>query len=82
MRFVSSLFLFSFSFFCSFFAGLLDGRKWGRIGYANKHTDSPEAYANAPVSVQVVGRRYEDEKVIEAWEYVQEKLGLPWAEYI
>ncbi|KAF2438761.1 amidase [Karstenula rhodostoma CBS 690.94] len=43
---------------------------------------SPEKYANAPVSVQLVGRRYEDEKVIEAMEYIQEKLGLPWAEYV
>ncbi|KAL5391054.1 hypothetical protein DPSP01_001545 [Paraphaeosphaeria sporulosa] len=43
---------------------------------------SPEKYANAPVSVQLVGRRYEDEKVVEAWEYVQGKLGLPWAAYV
>ncbi|KAF2655066.1 putative glutamyl-tRNA amidotransferase subunit A [Lophiostoma macrostomum CBS 122681] len=40
-----------------------------------------EKYANAPISLQLVGRRYEDEKVVEAMEYIQEKLGLPWAEY-
>ncbi|KAJ4358598.1 uncharacterized protein N0V89_003182 [Didymosphaeria variabile] len=48
----------------------------------NHELYSPEKYVNAPVSVQVVGRRYEDEKVVEAMEYVQEKLGLPWAKYV
>ncbi|KAF2643232.1 amidase [Massarina eburnea CBS 473.64] len=42
----------------------------------------PSKYINAPVSVQLVGRRYEDEKVIEAMQYIKEKLGLPWAEYV
>ena len=44
--------------------------------------DEPEKYANAPISLQLVGRRYEDEKVVEAMEYIQEMLGLPWAEYV
>lgn len=44
--------------------------------------DDAVKYANAPVSIQLVGRRYEDEKVVEAMEYLQEKLGLPWAEYV
>jgi Asp-tRNA(Asn)/Glu-tRNA(Gln) amidotransferase A subunit family amidase len=44
--------------------------------------DDAVKYANAPVSIQLVGRRYEDEKVVEAMEYLQEELGLPWAEYV
>lgn len=48
----------------------------------NEATDKPEKYVNAPVSIQLVGRRYEDEKVIEAMEYIKEKLELPWAEYV
>lgn len=34
------------------------------------------------MSVQLVGRRYEDEKVVEAMEYIEEKLGGPWAKYV
>ncbi|KAF2868014.1 amidase signature domain-containing protein [Massariosphaeria phaeospora] len=44
--------------------------------------DEPQRYANAPVSVQLVGRRYEDEKVLEAMAYIEEKIGLPWAEFV
>ncbi|KAF1973004.1 amidase [Bimuria novae-zelandiae CBS 107.79] len=55
---------------------------WNDQDAYNHSLYSPEKYANAPVSVQVVGRRFEDEKVVEAWAYVQEKLGLPWAEYV
>jgi Asp-tRNA(Asn)/Glu-tRNA(Gln) amidotransferase A subunit family amidase len=44
--------------------------------------DEPERYINAPISLQLVGRRYEDEKVVEAMEYIQDKLGLPWADYV
>ena len=44
--------------------------------------DDPEKYANAPISLQFVGRRYEDEKVIEAMEYIKEKIGLPFVEYV
>lgn len=41
----------------------------------------PEKYRGAPVSLQLVGRRYEDEKVIEALEYIQEKIGLPFTKF-
>ncbi|ORY19818.1 amidase signature domain-containing protein [Clohesyomyces aquaticus] len=43
---------------------------------------SPEKYANAPVSLQLVGRRYEDEKVVEAMEYMMEKVGAPFTEFV
>ncbi|KAF2741480.1 putative glutamyl-tRNA amidotransferase subunit A [Polyplosphaeria fusca] len=49
--------------------------------YADIDKDNPENYANAPVSLQLVGRRYEDEKVIEAMEYIQEKIGSPFAKF-
>lgn len=29
-------------------------------------SDEPEKYKDAPISLQLVGRRYEDEKLIEA----------------
>jgi amidase len=38
---------------------------------------SPATYVDAPVSLQLVGRRYEDEKIFEAMEFVQEAIGLP-----
>ncbi|KAH9841221.1 vitamin D3 hydroxylase-associated protein [Teratosphaeria destructans] len=36
---------------------------------------SPEAYVDAPISLQLVGRRYNDEKVIEALEFILEIAG-------
>ncbi|KAF2770013.1 putative glutamyl-tRNA amidotransferase subunit A [Teratosphaeria nubilosa] len=36
---------------------------------------SPEAYVDAPISLQLVGRRYTDEKVIEALEFILEIAG-------
>lgn len=38
---------------------------------------SPAAYVDAPVSLQLVGRRYEDEKIFEALEFIQEAIGVP-----
>ncbi|KAF1982542.1 amidase [Aulographum hederae CBS 113979] len=35
----------------------------------------PEKYRDAPVSLQLVGRRYEDEKVLQALEFIQSKVG-------
>ncbi|KAF2160433.1 hypothetical protein M409DRAFT_70401 [Zasmidium cellare ATCC 36951] len=37
----------------------------------------PATYADAPISLQLVGRRYEDEKVIEALEMILDVAGLP-----
>ncbi|KAL8995184.1 MAG: hypothetical protein Q9169_005043 [Polycauliona sp. 2 TL-2023] len=41
----------------------------------------PERYRDAPVSLQLIGRRYEDEKVIEAFEYIKAQIGLPFVTY-
>ncbi|KAK4507595.1 hypothetical protein PRZ48_001330 [Zasmidium cellare] len=38
---------------------------------------NPETYADAPISLQLVGRRYEDEKVLEALGMILEIAGLP-----
>ncbi|KAI1614495.1 amidase [Exophiala viscosa] len=35
----------------------------------------PEKYVDAPVSLQLVGRRYDDEKVFEAMEFIQKSVG-------
>ncbi|KAK2761319.1 hypothetical protein FQN54_001841 [Arachnomyces sp. PD_36] len=40
----------------------------------------PNVYRGAPVSLQLVGRRYEDEKLLEALEFIKEKTGLPYVE--
>ncbi|EON62575.1 hypothetical protein W97_01799 [Coniosporium apollinis CBS 100218] len=42
----------------------------------------PEKYRGAPISLQLVARRYEDEKVIEALEYIQQRIDLPFVEMI
>ena len=36
--------------------------------------DTPERYASAPTSLQLVGRRFDDEKVIQAYEIMQRHL--------
>lgn len=41
----------------------------------------PEVYRDAPISLQLVGRPLDDEKVIEAMELILDKTGLPFAGY-
>ncbi|CAD6445972.1 41e683fe-58ed-426e-beb6-afdce751dde1 [Sclerotinia trifoliorum] len=41
-----------------------------------------EGYKDAPISLQLIGRRYEEEKVIQALEIIQGQTGLPFVEYI
>ncbi len=41
-----------------------------------------EGYKNAPLSLQLVGRRYEDEKVLRALEVIKEETGLPFVSYL
>ncbi|KAL8767311.1 MAG: hypothetical protein Q9209_006149 [Squamulea sp. 1 TL-2023] len=42
----------------------------------------PEKYRDAPISLQLIGRRYEDEKVIEALEFIKDKIGLPFTTFV
>jgi amidase len=39
--------------------------------------DDPSKYVDAPISLQLVGRRYEDEKLIEALELITQVASLP-----
>jgi len=41
-----------------------------------------EGYVNAPINLQLVGRRYEDEKVIQALEIIKAETGLPFVKYV
>jgi len=41
-----------------------------------------EGYKDAPLSLQLIGRRYEDEKVIQALEIIKRETGLPFVDYI
>lgn len=43
--------------------------------------DDPEAFDGLPVSLQLVGRRFEDEKVLAVLEYIQGAIGLPFAAF-
>lgn len=42
----------------------------------------PEKFKGAPISLQLVGRRYEDEKVVEALDFIKEQIGLPFAQFV
>lgn len=42
---------------------------------------SPERFVDAPVSLQLVGRRYDDEKIFEAFEFIRNAIGLPFAAF-
>lgn len=37
-------------------------------------TDDPELYRDAPVSLQLIGRRYEDEKLIQVLEFILDRV--------
>lgn len=41
--------------------------------------DEPEMYVDAPISLQLIGRRFEDEKVVQAFEMIAEAAKLPLA---
>ncbi|KAH8816557.1 amidase signature domain-containing protein [Xylogone sp. PMI_703] len=41
-----------------------------------------EGYKDAPISLQLVGRRFEDEKVFEALEIIKQETGLPFVSYV
>ncbi|KAK5110257.1 hypothetical protein LTR62_006110 [Meristemomyces frigidus] len=45
-------------------------------GY-NYELYTPERYVDAPISLQLVGRRYEEEKLIQALEFITEVAQLP-----
>jgi amidase len=49
-------------------------RLWEKYG--------PEGYKDAPISLQLVSRRYEDEKVLRALEVIKEETSLPFVSFV
>jgi amidase len=48
---------------------------------ANDLIDDPETFAGLPISLQLVGRRFEDEKIIAVLEYIKEHIALPFVPF-
>ncbi|KAI4175980.1 MAG: hypothetical protein LQ343_001262 [Gyalolechia ehrenbergii] len=48
----------------------------------NHQLYEPEQYRDAPVSLQLIARRYEDEKLIQAMEYIRRKVNLPFTDFV
>lgn len=44
-------------------------------------TDSPEKFDKLPIALQLVGRRFEDEKVLGILDYIIRSIGLPFGEF-
>lgn len=40
-------------------------------------TDDPDKFDGLPVALQLVGRRFEDEKVLGILDYITRSIGLP-----
>ena len=43
--------------------------------------DDPEQFHGLPISLQLVGRRFEDEKIIAVLEYIKQEIRLPFANF-
>lgn len=43
--------------------------------FANRHADDAESYDGAPVGVQLVGRRLQEEKMLTLAQYIGEEIG-------
>ncbi|MCJ1295451.1 hypothetical protein MMC34_007014 [Xylographa carneopallida] len=41
----------------------------------------PETFAGLPISLQLVGRKFEDEKITAILEYIKQEIGLPFTEF-
>lgn len=44
-------------------------------------TDSPEKFEKLPIALQLVGRRFEDEKVLGILDYITRSIGLPFGKF-
>lgn len=38
-------------------------------------------FAGLPISLQLVGRRFDDEKIIAVLEYIKKEIGLPFVNF-
>ncbi|EPS42229.1 hypothetical protein H072_3933 [Dactylellina haptotyla CBS 200.50] len=52
----------------------------GEKDVTNMKLWDPAYYRDAPISLQLVGRRFEDEKLLEALTVIQGKIGLPFVD--
>lgn len=43
--------------------------------------DDPDVFDGLLISLQLVGRRFEDEKVLAIFEYIQSKAGIPLVDF-
>lgn len=64
---------------CEYFVQALELPSKFLILFTDASEEGPERYRDAPISLQLVGRRYEDEKVIAAMEKIAKLAGLPLA---
>jgi hypothetical protein len=48
---------------------------------ANDLIDDSETLAGLPISLQLVGRRFEDEKVAAVLEYIKDQIALPFVPF-
>lgn len=53
-----------------------------RENWALWETHGAKGYKDAPVNLQIVSRRYQDEVALKALEIVKEETGLPFVKYI
>ncbi|KAK6347312.1 hypothetical protein TWF696_007383 [Orbilia brochopaga] len=69
--------------------GVVGEQDWGSWTHKDPLSDTdreniklwdPECYIGAPVGLQLVGRRFDDEKVLEALNIIQGRIGLPFAD--
>ena len=49
----------------------------GELDLENRNAWDPEEFHGAPVGLQLVGRRFEDEKIVHILEHITGKVGLP-----
>ena len=49
----------------------------GELDEDNRKLWDPEEFHGAPVGLQLVGRRFEDEKIVGILEHITDKIGLP-----
>lgn len=53
------------------------GQLLGELDEENRHLWDPEEFHGVPVGLQLVGRRFEDEKIVSILEHISGKIGLP-----
>jgi amidase len=54
-----------------------DGKPWTGHDEDNRKLWDPEEFHGAPIGLQLVGRRFEDEKILGILQQIKSKIGLP-----